>query len=280
MKPPFSLGALSASSHPIAFLLILCDELQEWNRKAYGALDRKKILAETSQVEIGGESLRLHYLTSKGVMSESFGADKAAFLSDVLMISGVFPQGMTLTQTTNSELYMSAILENDKVIGRPLLSNLEAMAKIIHENYNKKREADGLKVDHPTWESLPDTLKYSNIRQARSVYSKLATCGLFISTDPPPDAVEVESFTLEEIESLARDEHDDWVSERLANGWTHGESDSKNKRSPYLIPYTALTEEIKEYDRDAVRNIFPILKRLGLRVYRNSDSYSELLAGE
>ncbi|MDR2456030.1 MAG: hypothetical protein LBE49_05480, partial [Deltaproteobacteria bacterium] len=38
MKPPFSLGALSASSHPIAFLLILCDELQEWNRKAYGAL--------------------------------------------------------------------------------------------------------------------------------------------------------------------------------------------------------------------------------------------------
>ena len=39
MKKPFNLGALLPDTHPIAFLLILCDELQEWNRKAYGIKD-------------------------------------------------------------------------------------------------------------------------------------------------------------------------------------------------------------------------------------------------
>ena len=39
MKKPFKFGRLKASRHPIAYLLILCDEIQDWNRKAYGVND-------------------------------------------------------------------------------------------------------------------------------------------------------------------------------------------------------------------------------------------------
>ena len=39
MKPPFKLSPLRACQHPIAYLLILCDEIQDWNRNAYGEFD-------------------------------------------------------------------------------------------------------------------------------------------------------------------------------------------------------------------------------------------------
>jgi hypothetical protein len=268
MKPPFSLGALCVTSHPIGFLLILCDELQEWNRTAYGSKDKQRVLAEASEIEIEDGFLQLHYLTSKGVMAESFGAEKAAFLQNVLTLSDIFPQGVKITQTTSSQLYLKELIKKDKVLARPLLSSLEAMAKLIHENYNKKRVADGETVEHPTWESTPDTLKYSNIRQARSNYAKLSMCGLYASNQILPEADEVTDFTPEQMEKLAREEHDEWVSERLVNGWTHGPRDAIKKTSPYLIPYTALSEEVKEYDRDAVRNIFPMLRKMGVHVYK------------
>jgi hypothetical protein len=268
MKLPFSLGALSAAKHPIGYLLILCDELQEWNRTAYGIKDKQRVLAEASDVEISDDMLKVHFMTSKGLMSERFGEEKGCFLRTVLQIHDVFPEDIELTQTTTSELYLKEILEKERMIARPLLSGLEEMAKIIHSNYVKKREKDGESVEYPVWEDLPDTLKYSNIRQARGVYTKLASCGFCASAGPVEDSAEVMGFTPEQIEMLAREEHDEWVAERLANGWTHGERNAEKKQSPYLIPYTALPENIKEYDRDAVRNIFPMLRQLGLRVYQ------------
>jgi hypothetical protein len=36
MKSPFKVGRMNVRAHPIAFLLILCDELQDWNRVEYG----------------------------------------------------------------------------------------------------------------------------------------------------------------------------------------------------------------------------------------------------
>ena len=48
-KKPFNLGPMAAQKNPIAFLLILCDELQEWNREAHGILTRTFTLADTVQ---------------------------------------------------------------------------------------------------------------------------------------------------------------------------------------------------------------------------------------
>jgi len=267
MKRPFSLGALSVNAHPVGYLLILCDELQEWNRKAYGIKDKQRVLAEASDIEIGDDTLKVHFLTSRGTMPESFGMEKGEFLRNVLNIREIFTDDIQLSQTTDSELYLRSIMETDELIARPLLSNLEAMAKIIHSNYVKKRKGDGEAVEYQNWAVLPDTLRYSNIRQARSVYAKLALCGFSVHSEPVEELSAVTDFTPEQIELLAREEHDDWVAERLSNGWTHGERDAEKKQSPYLIPYKALPENIKDYDRDAVRNIFPMLRQLGVHVY-------------
>jgi hypothetical protein len=268
MKPPFSLGALSVWSHPIGFLLILCDELQEWNRTAYGSKDKKRVLAEASAIEIGDGTLDIHYITTSGVMDENFGDEKTKFLQNVLLMSDIFPYGVKITQTTRSDF---EIHRRDDITPRPLLSNLERMAKIIHANYNEMCKSDEKVVLYPTWEKLPDDLKYSNVRQARGVYEKLRLCGWTVSDKELPQWQEVESFTPEQIEMLALEEHDEWLSERIAGGWTLGERDNAKKTNPYLIPYSSLPEKTKEYDRDVVRNIFPMLKQLGLRVYKTAE---------
>jgi hypothetical protein len=159
----------------------------------------------------------------------------------------------------------------------PLLSDLEKMAKIIHADYNKKCEADGLPVEYPTWQGLPDSLKDSNVSQARGVYAILARCGYTVSAIPLKGVEEVFDFKLEQLEMLTREVHDEWVEDRIRNGWTYGERETTKKTTPYLVPFDDLTEEIKDYDRDVVRNIFPMLRQLGLRVYK---SYSATSSAE
>jgi len=270
MKKPFSLGKLAASKHPIGYLLILCDELQEWNRTAYGKKDKKRILAEASEYTVTGDAIKLHYITSGGVMSDTFGAEKVAFLYRVLKIDAIFPQGLDITQTTETDIYVDTIINKDTLVPRPLLLSLEQMARFAHAKYVAHLVATGKEAPYPTWESLPDTLKYSNVRQARGVFSKLALCGLQASAEPLENMQEVTEFTPEQLEMLAWKEHDDFVMERMANGWTLGPKDVEKKISPYLIPYGALPEDIKDFDRNAVRSIFDMLKEVGLRVYRNA----------
>ena len=75
-------------------------------------------------------------------------------------------------------------------------------------------------------------------------------------------------MTSEVLESLSILEHDRWVTERKASGWVYGETkDSANRISPYIAPWGAIPESIKEYDREAVRNMIPILSGLGIKVY-------------
>ncbi len=76
-------------------------------------------------------------------------------------------------------------------------------------------------------------------------------------------------FTPEEVELLAEMEHERWVLEREADGWTYGETrDVDAKISPHLRPWDELTEEVKEYDRETVRGIPEFLAKAGFEVHR------------
>ena len=51
-------------------------------------------------------------------------------------------------------------------------------------------------------------------------------------------------------EALARNVHEVWAAGRLATGWKYGPvRDDERKEHPCLIPYEALPEEEKDYDR-------------------------------
>jgi len=70
-------------------------------------------------------------------------------------------------------------------------------------------------------------------------------------------------------ELLARNTHENWAAQRVAEGWRYGpRRDDERKEHPSLVPYERLPETEKEYDRrTAIESIKTILS-LGYRIAR------------
>jgi hypothetical protein len=78
-------------------------------------------------------------------------------------------------------------------------------------------------------------------------------------------------FTAGEIEVMAELEHERWNRERLRAGWRYGpERDTERKISPYLVPWSELPDEIKEYDRETARGIPQLLAEVGIEITRTA----------
>ena len=265
-KGAFGLGPMKAEANPIAFLLILCDELQEWNREAHGILTRTFTLADTVNLSLREDYLAATYVTRKGSLPEKFCAEKKELLHKVLDVDAIFPKGLEI-DAESLDSFAALTPQLRELSPRPLLRDLELLAIAIHARYNEKQLADHPErpLAFPDFSSLPDDLKYSNLRQAQGIYDKLEMIGCEMRPKGKKGAIR--AFSDEQIELLAEHEHEQWMAERIARGWTLGERDVKNKRSPYLVPYAELTDEIKDYDRDAVRNIPALCDRIGMAIY-------------
>ena len=75
---------------------------------------------------------------------------------------------------------------------------------------------------------------------------------------------------LEELqEAIAENAHDVWAKARIREGWTYGtERDDIKKQHPDLIPYTALPDSEKEYDRIMAFNTIKLVKKLGFDIVK------------
>ena len=148
----------------------------------------------------------------------------------------------------------------------------EVLARAIHERYvQRERENGRAPAENPSmveWDDLPESLRESNLHQAADICRKLQAVGADIEplTDwdaPPPE------FSATDMELLARMEHERWQAEREAGGWKlAAEKNEARKQTPYLVPYDDLPEDVKEYDRAAVRGIPAFLAEVGLSVVR------------
>jgi len=68
-------------------------------------------------------------------------------------------------------------------------------------------------------------------------------------------------------ELLAKNAHDIWARQRLAEGWTYGpERDDAKKQHPCLVPYEQLPESEKEYDRNAAMETLKAVLALGYKI--------------
>ena len=73
----------------------------------------------------------------------------------------------------------------------------------------------------------------------------------------------------DQLELLARMEHDRWWADRVLDGWTlNALRDNKRKHHPNLVPYDELTEPIKQLDRDSVLQMLEILSLEGYVIAR------------
>ena len=145
----------------------------------------------------------------------------------------------------------------------------DAIAEAIHEKYLRNQQGKKPPDDPAmaSWETLSEPLKESNRQQASQIMEKLRRieCDIRLPISGQPASFE---FKPEEEEMLAEMEHDRWVAERLQEGWRMGPRDPEKKITPYLVAWDNLDEQIKDYDRDAVRGIPGILAEVGLEIFR------------
>ena len=121
------------------------------------------------------------------------------------------------------------------------------------------------------WDSLPEHLRESNRNQADDILQKLRAIGCSVREVAGRD-VRLMEFSAEEVEVMAELEHDRWNKERLRGGWTLGPRDPERKTSPYLVPWLELPEEVRDWDREAVRPIPELLAGVGLEVRRDGEA--------
>ena len=71
-------------------------------------------------------------------------------------------------------------------------------------------------------------------------------------------------------EFLARNIHENWSHQRMSEGWTYGPMrDADKKQHPDLIPYEALTEGEKQYDRTTSMETIKVILSLGYRIVKD-----------
>jgi voltage-gated potassium channel Kch len=123
---------------------------------------------------------------------------------------------------------------------------LDRKARLIHEDYYEKQILKGKKHGERLamyhWPSLRGDIRESNRSQADHDAIKRGILRL--------------SRTEETIESIAEAEHRRWMAERMVSGWRFAATSCETKRlHSNMVPYAELTEDIRDWDRNAVRNV-------------------------
>ena len=73
------------------------------------------------------------------------------------------------------------------------------------------------------------------------------------------------------IETLAENVHETWAKGRMDDGWTYGPvRDDAKKKHPCLVPYAALPESEKAYDRNTAISALKLICKMGHGIYKKS----------
>ena len=91
--------------------------------------------------------------------------------------------------------------------------------------------------------------------------------------EPQPinlDDIELTDDLVELREAIAENAHEVWAAARKKEGWTYGKvRDDEHKKHPDLIPYSALPDSEKEYDRIMALNTIKLVRKLGFDIVKN-----------
>ena len=148
-KKPFNLKQLHPSNSPLAFLLILCDELQEWNRQPFGVMDKKRSHVNDLILTIDDRGMDVEYVVRSGSIGLGFSEDKLELLKNVLSISSIFELGLRIITDIKQDDVLREIVYSEAEAPDILLRNVEKLAINIHQHYlnsmeeeYKQRDAD------------------------------------------------------------------------------------------------------------------------------------------
>ena len=266
LNKPFDAGL-----HPLAYMLMLCDELQCWDRTAYGRTTRSKLYPMDCDFDFQSEGINICFLYDEKESS------KADSISEMRAAPGEkcrFHQELdTIVDTSMLRLKISAeFAPYRRSRKRTYLSDSDFLhlyyfAVALNGRYGGTEDCE------QAFKELSLEYKLSNINQAKSFDVYLNKIGAFY-TDRPVDFPELEDFTSEELELIGRLEHDRWCEEHRDMGWTYGLAKDKDERElkrihKDMVPYEELDETDREKDRFPMLEMLKLLRKYdGVRIYR------------
>ena len=233
--------------HPLAWLLMLCDELQCWDRTAYGRNSRTELHPMAADFDFSRNALRATYyydaeeqekiddfraayrrweaegergkpprLKAYSDMAEK----EQRFLTDIEKIVDTSLLPLTVVPDTRKADRRS----KHTYLSTSSFLHLYDFAIALNSRYSyqgreKEIPAETLEKE---FEALSLEYQLSNLNQAKSFSRYLDALGCFY-TDRPVDYRMISAFTEEQAAVIAPMEHERWVREHISMGWQRGD---------------------------------------------------------
>lgn len=233
--------------HPLAWLLILCDELQCWDRTAYGRNTKTELHPMGVEFDFRDDRIVARYLFDEAEQDKIDAYHRAyiawkkagqqgsapklkAYSSFVGKRHGFVDDIEYLVDITRTPLTVACVTAPvDRGGKRVYLSDSSFLhvydfavalnARYAHEGHEDEISTTELEAE---FEALSLEYKLSNIDQVKNLARYLDAIHCFY-TDRPVDYDMLTEFTPEQIECIAPMEHERWVREHQAMGWRHGD---------------------------------------------------------
>lgn len=233
---------LQMKDHPLAFMLMLCDELQCWDRTAYGRNSRTELHPMAVSFDFSGNALHACYYYDeaerekidefrKAYTTWETGGEKGApprlkaysdmaekeqrFTSDIMKIVDTKDIPLHIVPDTKA---------NDRKSKHIFLSSssflhLYDFAVALHGR--KKSKDTPTKELERQFESISLEYQLSTLNRAKNFSRYLDAIDCFY-TDKPVDYEMVTEFTPQQAAVFAPLEHERWIREHQMMGWTYG----------------------------------------------------------
>ncbi len=147
---------------------------------------------------------------------------------------------------------------------------LDQAAEKVHERYVSAALSSANDDRLHPWKKLKEHLKESNRSQVKGAERLLKASGLGLRVHQGPTPITPYTFSRLQVEELAEREHGRWLVERQSLGFRYGpKRDDEAKTHPLLIAWNdpGLSNDVKNYDRDAVRAWPRIFASIGWEIY-------------
>lgn len=241
-KPP-----LDMKLHPLAWLLMLCDELQCWDRAAYGRNSRTQLQPMGADFDFSGNRLVAMYLFDEDEQDKidayfeqyvawkaggkvgkeprlkaysDIANEKKTFTNDIKMI--VDTSGVPLivlcdiapVNRGNKQIYLSSsnfLHLHDFAVA--------LNARYTHEGNEKELDQETMEEEFAT---MSLEYKLSSINQGKSFSRYLNAIHCFYS-DRQVDFDALKEFTREQIDCVGPMEYERWVLDHQSMGWNAGD---------------------------------------------------------
>lgn len=233
---------LHMEDHPLAYMLMLCDELQCWDRTAYGRNSRTELHPMAVDFDFSGNAIHACYFYDEAEQDkidefrkeyqawetggEKGDAPRLKAYSDMAEKEQRFTTDIEkIVDTTDIPLHIVPDTKRNERKNKHIFlssSNFLHLYDFAVALHGRNKEEDTpTKELEKQFEALSLEYQLSTINRAKNFSRYLNAIDCFY-TDKPVDFEMVTEFTPEQAAIFAPLEHERWIREHQMMGWVYG----------------------------------------------------------